>query len=198
MKSSAVSADHRVGGPFRPECGCAGNPGDSGHAMAGQGVGGLAIALFAADKAGEITELTSMQTQKTRLAIAIAGAAIVAAALGAPARAAQPYGDAHHRAMRHSHYRVESSDVTVRKSVARDSGPDAFHGPAAIITAPLYIAGTFVSMPFRALEVVFPAHANDPRVLIGAPMHFVGQVATLPFATVNGAFGVRPTYSTYY
>jgi len=134
-----------------------------------------------------------MQTFLVKLVQVFVGAAIIAAVSALPATAAQKYGGAYHHAMRHSHNRVESSDITVRKS----PGPDAFQGPAALITAPVYVAGTFVSLPFRALEVVFPPHANDPRVLIGAPLHFVGQVADFPFSTVNGAFGVRSTYSNY-
>jgi hypothetical protein len=125
--------------------------------------------------------------------------ALVATAFDLPAAAAQN-GYVHRSALHHTHYRNYSSDVTVRKSASRApvaSAPDAFHGPAAFITAPIYIAGTFVSMPFRALEVVFPPHANDPRVLIGAPLHFAGQVADFPFSTVNGAFGARSTYATY-
>ena len=97
-----------------------------------------------------------------------------------------------------SSFSATGSDVTVRKStprVAVDETPDAFRGPAAIITGPVYIAGTFVSLPFRALEIVFPARADDPRVLIGAPVHLAGQIADLPFTAVNGAFGVRSVYS---
>ena len=135
-----------------------------------------------------------MQIRISKWAQSAAVLALVASAL--PAAAAP--SDTRHRAWRPKAHRVESSDVTVRKSAAREPvGYDAFHGPAAIITAPVYIAGTFVSLPFRALEVVFPPHANDPRVLIGAPVHFAGQVAQFPFSTVNNAFGGRPTYYNY-
>ncbi len=138
-----------------------------------------------------------MQTHISKLSQAVAVFAFIAGASSLPAVAAGQYGDVHHKTAHRTHYRSDSSDVTVRKSAAREpvaAGNDAFRGPAAIVTAPLYVAGTFVSMPFRALEVVFPAHANDPRVLIGAPMHFAGQIAEFPFTAVNGAFGVRPAY----
>jgi hypothetical protein len=136
-----------------------------------------------------------MQINFWTLTQAVAGATLVAAVCCAPAAAVERYGHVHHRATHHPYY---SSDVTVRKGAERApvaAGPDAFNGPAALITAPIYIAGTFVSLPFRAFEVVFPPRANDPRVLIGAPVHFIGQVADFPFSTVNGAFGVRSTYS---
>ena len=97
-----------------------------------------------------------------------------------------------------THYRVESSDITVRKSAPRVAeAPDAFHGPAPLITAPIDMAGTLVSLPFRAVDVIFPARANDPRIIVGAPIHFAGQIAEFPFYVINGAFGVRPTYYNY-
>ncbi len=74
------------------------------------------------------------------------------------------------------------------------AAPDAFHGPAAIVTAPLAIAGTIVSLPFRAVEAVFPPRANDPRMLVGAPVHFAGQIAEFPFFVVNRAFGAPAPY----
>jgi hypothetical protein len=108
--------------------------------------------------------------------------------------------DIHHRVVHRAHYAVHSSDVTVRPRAHREpvaAGNDAFHGPAAIITAPVEVVATFVSLPFRAVEAVFPARTNDPRMVIGAPVHFAGQVAEFPFFLVNGAFGVRPTNYTF-
>ena len=138
-----------------------------------------------------------MQTQILKLAQAVAAAALAVGAFSLPAAAATQYGIAHHRAAHRGYNRVDSSDVVVRKSTPRvpvAAAPDAFHGPAAIITAPIEIAGTLVSLPFRAVEVLFPARVNDPRVLVGAPVHFAGQVAEFPFYAVNSAFGVQPTY----
>ncbi len=142
-----------------------------------------------------------MQTYLSKLAQTVAAAALVAGAASLPAAAAtQQYNDVHHRTWRQTHHRMDSSDVTVRKSAARQpvaTAPDAFHGPAAIITAPIEMAGTIVSLPFRAVEAIFPPRANDPRLLVGAPVHFAGQIAEFPFFAVNRAFGVQPTYYTY-
>jgi hypothetical protein len=67
------------------------------------------------------------------------------------------------------------------------------------VTAPVAIAGTIVSLPFRVIEAAFPPHANDPRMLVGAPVHLAGQIAGFPFFVVNGAFGVPSSYySSYY
>ena len=79
-----------------------------------------------------------------------------------------------------------------RQSVA--VAPDPFHGPAPIITAPVAIAGTIVSLPFRLVETVFPPSANDPRALVGAPVYAAQQIAEFPFVAVNTAFGVQPAY----
>jgi hypothetical protein len=138
-----------------------------------------------------------MQIHISKLAQALVGVALVAGASSLPAAAAAQYGDVHHRTVHRTYHRVDSSDVTVKKSAPVAAAPDAFHGPAAIITAPVEMAGTLVSLPFRAVEVVFPPRANDPRVVVGAPVHFAGQIAEFPFFAINGAFGVRPTYYTY-
>jgi hypothetical protein len=141
-----------------------------------------------------------MQIHISKLAQAFVGAALIAGASSLPAVAAVKYGDVHHRIAHRRHHRVDSSDITVRKSAPREAvaaAHDAFHGPAAIITAPVEMAGTLVSLPFRAVEVMFPPRSNDPRVLIGAPVHFAGQIAEFPFYAFNGAFGVRPTYYNY-
>jgi hypothetical protein len=139
-----------------------------------------------------------MQMYISKLAQAFAAVALVAGSL--PAAAATQYGYVHHRYVHRTHYRADSSDVTVKKSAHRESvatAPDAFHGPAPLITAPIDMAGTLVSLPFRAVEVIFPPRANDPRMVIGAPIHFAGQIAEFPFYVINGAFGVRPTYYNY-
>jgi hypothetical protein len=140
-----------------------------------------------------------MQNHISKLAQAVVGVALLAGASSLPAAAAQ-YGDVHHRTGRQTYHRFYSSDITVRKSVRREpvaAAPDAFHGPAALITAPVEMAGTLVSLPFRAVEVIFPPRANDPRLVVGAPVHFAGQIAEFPFYVINGAFGVRPTYYNY-
>ena len=141
-----------------------------------------------------------MQIHISKLAQAIAGVALLAGAYSSPAVAAGQYRDSQHRIAHRSHHSSESSDITVRPRAHREpvaAAPDAFHGPAAIITAPVEIVGTFVSLPFRAVESVFPARANDPRVIVGAPVHFAGQIAEFPFYVFNGAFGVHSTNYTF-
>jgi hypothetical protein len=141
-----------------------------------------------------------MQTHISKLAQAVACAALLVGAYSLPAAAAVQYRDIHHRTVHRTHHSVRAGDITVRKRAPREpvaAGPDAFHGPTAIITAPVEIAGTIVSLPFRFVEAVFPPRVNDPRVLVGAPVHFAGQIAEFPFFAFNGAFGVHPTYYTY-
>ncbi len=141
-----------------------------------------------------------MQTQIYKLAQAVVGVALFAGASSLPAAGAVQNGDVRHPIVHRTHHRVDSSDITVRKHASREpvaAAPDAFHGPAAIITAPVEMAGMLVSLPFRAVEFIFPPRTNDPRMLVGAPVHFAGQIAEFPFFAFNGAFGVRPTYYTY-
>jgi|GEM_PF-2055458 len=139
-----------------------------------------------------------MQIRISKLAQAVAGVAFLAGASSLPAAAAEQYRDIHHRIVHRTHHPVHNNDIIVRKRIYREpvaAAPDAFHnGPATIITAPVAIAGTFVSLPFRVVEAVFPPSTNDPRVLVGAPVHLAGQIAEFPFFVINGAFGVQSTY----
>jgi hypothetical protein len=142
-----------------------------------------------------------MQTHISKLAQAVVGVALLAGAYSPPAAAAAQYRDIHHRIVHRTHHPVETGDITVRKRaypLPVAAAPDAFHGPAAIITAPVEIVGTIVSLPFRVVDAVFPPRTNDPRVLVGAPVHFAGQIAEFPFYAFNRAFGVQPTYYNYY
>jgi hypothetical protein len=137
-----------------------------------------------------------MQTRISKLAQAVTGAALLAGAYSLPAAAAVQNPDIHHRIVHRVHHPVGNGDIYVRRRANPQpvaAAPDAFHGPAAIITAPVAIAGTIVSFPFRAFEAVFPPRANDPRVLVGAPLHLAGQIAGFPFFVINNAFGV-PSY----
>jgi hypothetical protein len=138
-----------------------------------------------------------MQISTSKLTQAVAVAALLAGAYSLPAAAAVEHRDIHHSIAHRTHHPVyNTGDITVRarhrEPVA--AAPDAFHGPAAIVTAPVAIAGTIVSLPFRVVEAVFPPHANDPRMLVGAPVHLAGQIAEFPFYVVNGAFGVPTPY----
>ena len=139
-----------------------------------------------------------MQISVSKLAQAVAGVALLAGAYSAPAAAAEQYRDVHHRIVHRTHQPVHSNDIIVRRRVHPEpvaAAPDAFHnGPATIITAPVAIAGTIVSVPFRMVEAVFPPHPNDPRVLVGGPVYAAGQVAEFPFFAINRAFGVQSVY----
>jgi hypothetical protein len=140
-----------------------------------------------------------MQIRISKLAQAVAGVALLAGAYSLPAAAAEQHRDVHHRMVQRAHHPMHNNDIIVRRRVEREpvaaAGPDAFHnGPATIITAPVFIAGTFVSLPFRAVEAVFPPRPNDPRVVVGAPVHLAGQIAEFPFFAINSAFGVQSTY----
>jgi hypothetical protein len=137
-----------------------------------------------------------MHTRVSKLAQVVAGATLLASAYSLPAVATEQY-PAHHPVAHHAHHWAHNNDIVVRRRVQPEPvavAPDAFHnGPATIITAPIAIAGTLVSLPFRAIEAVFPPQTNDPRVVVGAPVHLAGQIAQFPFFAVNGAFGV-PSY----
>jgi hypothetical protein len=136
-----------------------------------------------------------MQNYILKLAQAVAGVALLAGAYSLPAAAAQQYRYTHHRHW--VHHPVDNGDIVVRTGAHREpvaAAPDAFHGPAAIITAPVAIAGTLVSLPFRFVEAIFPPRVNDPRVVVGAPVHLAGQIATFPFFVVNSAFGAPGYY----
>jgi len=112
-------------------------------------------------------------TRISKLTQAIAGAALLVGTFSLPAAA---------------------DDLVVRTPAPAAPARDAFHGPAAVITAPVAVAGTIVHWPFAATESVFPPAANDPRMFVGAPVHLGGQIAGLPFYAVNTTlFGV-PSY----
>jgi hypothetical protein len=146
-----------------------------------------------------------MQTKISKLVQVAASAAIFAGALALPA-AAQAQSRHHHRAVHHAHYRHAAHHryahpLTVRRQYTRAPvvAADPFHGPAAIITGPVALAGMIVSLPFRAVGAIFPPTANDPRVIVGAPVYAAGQLAQLPFYAVNSAFGVPvPPPGAYY
>jgi hypothetical protein len=139
-----------------------------------------------------------MQTRISKLAQAVAGVALLAGAYSLPAAAAEQYRNVHHRIAHRAHYPVHHNDIIVRRRVQPEpvaAAPDAFHnGPATIITAPVAIAGTIVSLPFRMAAAVFPPNPNDPRVVVGGPVYVAGQVAGFPFFAINRAFGVQSVY----
>ena len=74
------------------------------------------------------------------------------------------------------------------------AAPDAFHGPAAIITAPVEIAGTFVSLPFRLVEAVSPRTPTIRAWWSARRFISPGRSRTFPFFAVNWAFGAPGYY----
>ena len=137
-----------------------------------------------------------MQINISKLTQTVVGAALLAGAYSFPAAADVKHRDFHHRIGHRTHHSVGNDIIVTARPHTEPvaAAPDAFHGPAAIITAPVAMVGTLVSLPFRVVEAVFSPSANDPRVLVGAPVHLAGQIAEFPFNVVNGAFGVPPTY----
>lgn len=124
-----------------------------------------------------------MQTTISKLARIAVSAVVLATAFTLPA-AAKTY---HH----HHHHHYHSLTVS-RMAPPPVMAPDPFHGPGVIVTAPVALAATFVSLPFRAIGSVFPATGNTPLVIIGAPAHAIGQVVQFPFYVVGNAFGAAP------
>lgn len=144
-----------------------------------------------------------MQTSRSKLVKIAASVTVLVTAFTLPAAATVRPAHVHKRTMRRSYQRTVARPLTVTKRytrpliVTRRYNRDPFHGPAAIITAPVAIAGMIVGLPFRALETVFPARGNpatNPLVLVGAPLHVAGQIAQFPFYVADSAFGAPPNY----
>jgi hypothetical protein len=124
-----------------------------------------------------------MQTKTSKLALIATTAAVLATAFNLPAEA--KYWHRHHHHYAHA--------LTVRRAYVEPVvAPDPFHGPGVIITAPVALAATFFSLPFRAVGSVFPATGSTPLVVVGAPNHAIGQVVQFPFYVVGSAFGAAP------
>ncbi len=71
-----------------------------------------------------------------------------------------------------------------------------YSGPGAIVTAPLGVASTIVSVPFRILGSIFPAEGS-PLAIVGAPVQFAGRVAQAPFQIAEVPFGGPGPFSAY-
>ncbi len=140
-----------------------------------------------------------MRTGISKLTQVIAGAALLSAAFALPASAV-PYHHGHSRNAHRIHRQTAARPLTIRRYVAAPvvaPPPDPFHGPAAIITAPVTVAGMLVSVPFRIIGAVFPPQGNpshNPLVLVGAPVHAAGMIAQSPFYAIDSMFGVAPNY----
>ena len=72
-------------------------------------------------------------------------------------------------------------------------------GLGRVVTGPLGLASTIVSLPFRALNGIFPATGDlgsNPLFLIGGPIHAIGDIAQVPFRVIGAPFG-GTTIATY-
>lgn len=76
-------------------------------------------------------------------------------------------------------------------------GYNPYAGPGAVVTAPVHFAGTLATLPFRAINTVFPARGNSPLVVIGAPIYFAGQLVATPFRLVEAPFGGPAPFQAY-
>ncbi|WP_237479668.1 hypothetical protein [Lichenibacterium dinghuense] len=95
--------------------------------------------------------------------------------------------------------------LTVRRTVAAEApvvvapAPIGNTGPGTLITGPLGFASNVVSLPFRAINGIFPATgsvAQNPLVLIGAPLRAIGDIVQVPFRVIGAPFG-GTTIATY-
>ena len=95
--------------------------------------------------------------------------------------------------------------LTVRRTVVAAEpvvvvpAPAVNAGPGTLITGPLGFASNVVTLPFRAINGIFPATGDigsNPLVLIGAPLHAIGDIVQVPFRIVGAPFG-GTTIATY-
>ena len=96
--------------------------------------------------------------------------------------------------------------LTVRRTVEATEAPVVVvpapvenTGPGRIITGPLGLASHVVSLPFRALNGIFPATGDlgsNPLFLIGGPVHAFGDIVQIPFRVIGAPFG-GTTIATY-
>ena len=136
----------------------------------------------------------------------IAAAALLATGMAASAQS-DDYGpharrvhQVHH--VRHTRY-VDQAEgyrpLTVNHARERQAyvpygaatapGYNPYAGSAAVVTAPIAFGATLASLPFRAINSVFPYEGNTPLVVVGAPVHFAGQIVQAPFAIAQAPFG---------
>jgi hypothetical protein len=112
---------------------------------------------------------------------ALALAALVSTDLSASAQTAyRPLTvGGHHEAPRGGYYVVPAAPPQY----------NPYAGPAALVTAPFAFVGTLVSLPFRAVNAIFPGQGNTPLTVIGAPVMLAGRVAEAPFRIAQQPFG---------
>ena len=107
-----------------------------------------------------------MKIRTSKLTQAVAGAALLAG-VSLPAAAAVEHRDIHHRIAHRTYHPVGSNDITVRARAPREpvaAAPDAFHGPAAIVTAfSAYLIGLCIYL--KAPEIAVPAVVNEDSTI---------------------------------
>ena len=96
--------------------------------------------------------------------------------------------------------------LTVRRTVAAAEAPVVVApavvgntGPGTLVTGPLGFASNVLTLPFRAINGIFPATgdvAQNPLVIIGAPLHAVGDIVQVPLRVIGAPFG-GTTIATY-
>lgn len=96
--------------------------------------------------------------------------------------------------------------LTVRRTVEATEAPVVVApvpvenmGPGRIITGPLGVASNIVSLPFRAINGIFPSTGDlgsNPLFLIGGPVHAFGDIVQIPFRVIGAPFG-GTTIATY-
>ena len=94
--------------------------------------------------------------------------------------------------------------LTVRRTVAATEAPVVAApvgntGPGTLVTGPLGFASNVFTLPFRAINGIFPATgdvASNPLVIIGAPLHAIGDIVQVPLRVIGAPFG-GTTIATY-
>jgi hypothetical protein len=133
-----------------------------------------------------------MQSKFLKL-VAGLGATAALALYGVSAAQAHEYHHRHHHAR--SAYNSHPLTVTGHHHQYAVAAPDPWQGPAPVVTGPNYVAATIVSLPFRAVNSVFPASGDplaNPLVFVGAPVHVIAMAAEFPFYAVGTVFGAPP------
>lgn len=116
------------------------------------------------------------------------GSALVAAALLSSA-AAFAQGDP---SAAPSYRLPRARPLTVTRQAPVVVAPVYAPGPGIIVTGPLGVASTLVSIPFRIGNAIFPANAPPPVNLVGMPIAAAGAIAQVPFQVVSAPFGGLP------
>ncbi len=80
-----------------------------------------------------------------------------------------------------------------RQTLVRPAAPlraySPYTGLKAIVTAPIALASTIVSIPFRVTDAAFAHTGGTPLTVIGTPIHYAGRIAQAPFRIVEAPFG---------